>query len=80
MVSGTDSEVRLQTSDHSNNLNKGEDLCQSLPVIAVTNARSLLPKVKSVIQEIKESEIDLLFVNEVLRRRLGMDSISLLKV
>ena len=55
----------LQTREQSNTLNKGEDLCQSLPVIAVTNARSLLPKVKSVIQEIKESEIDMLFVSEV---------------
>ena len=36
-----------------------------LPTVAVTNVRSLEPKLKSVVCEFKESDINLLFVSEI---------------
>ena len=41
--------------------NKHENV---MPTVAVTNVRSLEPKLKSVISEMKVSSIDLLFVSE----------------
>ena len=38
---------------------------KAMPVIAVANARSLQPKLKSTIEKIENEEIDILFVNEV---------------
>ena len=38
---------------------------KTMPVIAVANARSLQPKLKSTIEKIENEEIDILFVNEV---------------
>ena len=44
---------------------KNSDTDCELPTVAVTNVRSLEPKLKSVVCEFKESDIDLLFVSEV---------------
>ena len=59
-----------QTGGDSVDVNPGvsEKFKSWLPVVRVTNVKSLLPKIQSVVDEMKESEIDILLISEKLEK------------